>query len=248
MLMDVGTVIDRAPSGTVLAVSVQCQSAPEVTAAEQDRDGPSAIDRFRDAFGRERVGQEVSEGDLLGWPYGKLVRSMIASEIAAGLAVRNGKVEGPDLLAFHPICEIEYEDGARMTTLVGLLVSTQDANRVAGCSFDQLDFLPETGKLVRIKVPKLTVREVRKLEQHFPRIKKATFELGSIPASDAKAFADLYRYLPNFAVLEPYVFDSVSAFLQLMLGRPYPTAHLFTASRPASVSPYTPRSTRANQP
>ena len=202
MLIDTRTVADRAPSGTVLAVSVQCHKAREYAAAESEPGGQSGIERFRNEFGRQRVAQKVSEEDLMGWPFGALCRSIIASEIEAALAVRNGPVQGADVLSFRPICEIEYEDGAKMTTIVGLLAAAKDDQFVEACGFDRLDFMPAHGRPVRIRVPNLTVREVRKLEQQLPQLRAGKLELGSIPAAEAKAFADLYRYLPNFAVLE----------------------------------------------
>lgn len=203
MLLDARTVAGNAMSGTVVALSVQCMRSPDVTASEADDDpnGPSALARFRQRFGRERVPQEVQEDDLMGWPYGKVCRAMLLAEIEAALAVCNSDGK-PDEMKFKTICEFEYEDGAKMKTLVGIFYRDSDAATLDQCGFDKLEFLTPGGRPVRIPVPKLTTREFRSLESQLPLKNGAELELGEIPAAEAKFFAEMYRYLPNFAVIE----------------------------------------------
>jgi hypothetical protein len=202
ILHDIRTVVGRAASGTVLAISLPCQRAKEVEASLDEPEGPSAIERFRSEFGRSRIGPRVSEANLEGWPFGRLCRSIIDGEIDARLAVRNATLGQHQTVEFRPICEIEYNDGTRMTTTVGMFVARQDRQLVSACGFDQLDFLPTRGRLVRINVPKLTIPEIRELERQLPKMPGGNLDRGPIPAAEARAFASLYRYLPNFAVLE----------------------------------------------
>lgn len=202
ILLDVRTVAARGQSGTLIAISVPCKRAHQIEDAGADPTGPSALDRFRDVFGRERVHSAVSEAQLEGWPFGKLSRRMLKAEIQAALAVRNAAAARGDILSFKPICDIEYDDGTKMTTVVGIIAAAGEKGAFAECRFGHLDFLPSKGRLVRVKVPKLTVREVRKLERQLPKLVGGKLDLGSIPALEAKAFKILYRYLPNFAVLE----------------------------------------------
>jgi hypothetical protein len=202
MLRDVTTVCARARSGSVLAVSVPCHAAREIDAAEEEAHGPSSIERFQQTFGRERLSQDVSEIDLQGWPFAALSRRILFSEIEQSLAVRNALIPDPEKMSFRTICEIEYEDGVKMTTVVGIFTSEADTPIFEACKFDSLDFMPARGSKIRIRIPKLTVREIRTLEQQLPRLPKKALSRGSIPAAEAKAFADLYRYLPNFAILE----------------------------------------------
>jgi len=203
MLQDVRTVAARCLSGSVIAVSVQCMRAPEYTAYEvekaTDENAIGAIERFRNAFGRQRVPPEASDEDLISWPYGKLSRNMLRSEIDSALANRNTGGDNP--LSFLPICEIEYQDDARMTTLIGLVADTADIQRYPLCGFDRLDFMPAPGQPIRIDMPKLTIRELRYLEQQLP-LGDNEVSFGAIPTSDANKFIRMYRYFPNFAVME----------------------------------------------
>lgn len=199
MLLDAKTVATRASSGTVLAVSMQSESAKEVEEVKGD-EGVTAIERFRDRFGRERVPPEIWGDDLVSWNFAKLSRALIAGEIEAALATRNAGEAPADAMKFEPICDFEYSDGAKMTTTVGIFVAQRDANLFQACEFGSLDFLDHNGRLVHIEMPKLTVREIRRLEQQLPSIGGAS--LVGVPLKDVKQFAALYRYLPNFAVLE----------------------------------------------
>lgn len=202
MLLDMRTVARRARSGTTLAVSVQCVQAPQVSEANQDsaRDAPSALSRFIDAFGRDRIPQATSGEQLYGWAYGTLSRTMVLQEIEAELARRNSSGKDDDIL-FQPVCEIEYEDGAKMTTLIGVFFRQSHSARFEACHFDGLEFRT-AGRPVRIAVPKLTVREFKALERQLPLAPGEELELGPIPPGEAGRFASMYRYLPNFAVLE----------------------------------------------
>lgn len=201
MLLDTRSVATNATSGTVLAVSVQCHQAQEVSATTNDPEGPSALDRFKTSFGSARVPTTAAADELFGWPFGKLSRAMILSEIQASLAPRNAEQSPDKKVTFSPICTIDYEDGAKMTTIVGIFTEGADVSKLEECRFQDLDFLPEGRSHVRIGIPKLTVAEIRSLERQLPASPE-TLILGAIPPTEAKKFSELYRYLPNFAVLE----------------------------------------------
>jgi hypothetical protein len=203
MLYDMQTVSRRASSGTVLAVSVQCRTATEVDEVnDPDYTGQQTpFERFIARFKRERVPTHAAPDDLYAWRFGALSRQMLSDEIATGLASRNA-AQGNSPMTFTPICGIEYEDGAKMTTLVGVFSSVAEQNLLTDCKFDALDFISGVGNPVRITVPKLTVREFKRLESQLPLEVGAELELGTIPPGEAKNFQKLYRYLPSFAVLE----------------------------------------------
>ncbi|MBB6134606.1 hypothetical protein HD842_002748 [Massilia aurea] len=200
MLLDMRLVASRAKSGTVLSVSVQCSRAPQF--AEAERDGSvSAINRFAGTFGRDRVPAETKSDQLVGWPYGALSREMLRQEIENELASRNAtQITNP--FKFRTICEIEYEDGAKMTTLVGIFYTSEDQALVDRCDFKKMEFIRADDKPIRIVVPKLTLREFKRLESQLPLLEGTDLQLGTIPEADARHFMNMYRYLPSFAILE----------------------------------------------
>lgn len=202
MLQDVRSVAARARSGSVLAISMQCVKAPSLVDFHRDTDEGkmTAIERFSQTFGRERVPATARDDDLAGWPYGTLSRKMLLTEIELSLSERNLRAETN--LKFKLICEIEYQDDARMCTLVGAFIDDVDDGKFEACAFSRLDFMPQNGRPIRIEMPKLTIRELKKLEQQLPMPGGQALELGSIPLSDAEKFSRMYRYLPSFAVME----------------------------------------------
>lgn len=200
MLLDVATVASHAATGTVLTVSVQCVQAAEVDAASKDPGGPGAFDRFLDQFGNERVPGGTSLGDLYGWKFGSLSRRMVSMEIEAALARRS--LSSGIKFTFHEICSIEYKDDAMMTTICGIFVLEDDLEKVQSCAFDKLDFLPDGQKKLRIEMPKLTIREIRHIEQKLPLDAGEVLEIEDIPEKEIQNFVKIYRYFPNFSVLE----------------------------------------------
>lgn len=201
MLIDVRTLASKVRSGSLLAVSVQCNEASEIEEAKGDPSGPKALDRFRQRFGRDRVRSDVVEEDLSGWLFGKLSRDMLVQEIETALVSRNST--GTDSFTFTTITSINYEDDARMTTVVGIISEASEANKLDACQFDRLDFLKERAQPIKIDVPKLTGRELKYIERQLPLANGQEIDLkGGIPNKDAQQFVDMYRYFPNFAVVE----------------------------------------------
>jgi hypothetical protein len=126
---------------------------------------------------------------------------MFEEMIEAALATRNMSLGQYDRIRYTPICDIEYMDGAKMKTIVGIFATERDQHLVERCGFESLDFMPHGTKSIRIEVPVLTTREIRKLETQLPKGCNHV-NVGSIPREHAEKFAKFYRYLPNFAVLE----------------------------------------------
>ena len=202
MLLDMRTVARRAGSGTVLAVSVQCTKADQAVFSERPAEGqPTSLDNFSTVFGRQRIPHGTTSEQLYGWQFGTLSRELLLQEIQSELSTRNSDPDASKIV-FRSICDIEYEDGAKMTTLVGIFHTEEDQNLVDQCHFEALDFLPVVPGPVRVAVPKLTLKEFKKLESQLPLQDGEELVLGTIPIREARRFAAMYRYFPSFAVLE----------------------------------------------
>lgn len=202
MLRDIRTCALRARSGSVLAFSVRCSAAREVDQASTDETegAPSALERFRERFASSQIPEDTYEDDLTGWPFGDLVNKMIEMEIESALIVRNGG-DG-NKVHCSKICTFNYQDGAMMTTYVGLIYSDDEGGMFEACNFGSLSFIEGANKPVKIDIPKLTPREFRLLEAQLPANDGEVLDLGSIPKKEASAFHQMYRYLPNFVVTE----------------------------------------------
>jgi len=204
MLRDVAIITARARSGTVLVVSVQCHRAPEIAEADRERaldeNAATAEQRFRQKFGA-RVPPGITREDLSGWSFGELSRGIVLSEIAAAAETR--RLANPaDEVSVSRICDFEYEDGAKMTTLAVVLCSPEERNRLDACGFERLEFIENPAQAVYIPTPKLTPREFKQLESQLPLAAGTELVVGHIPQGEAAGFTRLYRYFPAFAVVE----------------------------------------------
>jgi hypothetical protein len=200
MLQDLRTVASRVESGSVLAITVRAERAREVDQenADADETGRTALERFKSTFARARIPQNLDGYDLAGRPFAALSRSILSSEIETALVARSRKEE--DEINFHPICSFNYADGVLMTTTVGMFCAATDTPTYATCDFGSLPFVHADQSVFTITVPKITTREFRLLEAQMPS--DLPVALGSIPEREAENFGRLYRYLPNYAVLE----------------------------------------------
>ena len=151
-------------------------------------------------FGRERA-EGVTDEQLFGTLFAELSRDLIEREISEALSIRNA--QGQDLYRFHRVAAFNYKDDAPMTTIVGIVYSQSEAVRLEECKFDSLDFLAAGRPVIDIKIPMLTIKELRYLQSQLPIANADNLSLGgAIPQSEARAFAAMYRYFPNFAALE----------------------------------------------
>lgn len=208
MVNDVAAITRRASSGTVLVVSVQCVRPPDVTEAEReltsDPNAASATDRFAtrmNADGVARVGSDLEREQLSNWAFGDLSRSILYAEVDRVL--ENRRLATPErAVSYRHICDFEYEDGAKMTTMALIFHSEDETARVEACRFENLEFLDPDGEAVFIPTPKLTPREFRHLESQLPLPAEAQLDIGHIPLAETRRFADLYRYFPSFVSAE----------------------------------------------
>lgn len=201
-LGDVSLVAARAVSGSLIAVSLQHHHATELDEAKEA--GGEGVDLFRGRYDRGLLPPDFSEVDLYGRPFARLTRTMLHSSIENALLARNAGLDqdtqGGEVLHYRRICDIEYADGAPMTTTIGMIVSSDEAHKIEALDLPGLDFLGNAEMPVRIEVPKITPREARILEQQLPR--GPGFSVGHIPESDANAFSAFYRYLPTFTAVD----------------------------------------------
>ncbi len=208
MVNDVAAIARRASSGTVLVVSVQCVRPPDVVEADRemlsDVNAPSATDRFAtrmNADGVGRIGSDLERDQLSNWAFGDLSRSIFYEEVERIL--ENRRLANPEsAISYRKICDFEYEDGAKMTTIALIFHSEEEADKVDACRFDNLEFLHPNGDAVFIPTPKLTPREFRQLESQLPLPAGGELNIGHIPIGETRRFAELYRYFPTFVAAE----------------------------------------------
>ena len=204
MLDDVRTIATKCVGGSLLAVSIQCESAPILEQGDDEKRPIETAEEFKTVFGPERTPVDLSPKDFVGWNMAATCRRAVQSEIEDALRVVNLVRHDQQTLQFLPIMAIEYADGAKMTTIVGVFVDKGQNSIFWSCGFEEMPFYVKSGDhALRIEVPKLTPKEMRELEGKLPIADPKTIAPGVFPQKDAVFFAKLYRYLPSFASFEP---------------------------------------------
>ena len=199
ILQDASTIANNAISGTIVVMSVQCNEAQEIQDSRAS-DSSDPLELFGVRFGRSRTAG-VLEEQLYGWAFGALSRQMLYNEIENALASTNVGRNPDQRISIMRLCELEYADDAKMTSIAFILVSEDDKELFCACNFSKLDFV-SAGKVTRIDVPLLTLAEMAFLKKQLPLTDGKQMDRAHIPESDARGYASLLRYLPSFAVLE----------------------------------------------
>ncbi|WCT76315.1 O-methyltransferase [Novosphingobium humi] len=199
ILDDIRTISTRAGAGTALIVSVQAQKLFDNRNPDIDPIHIDDRDKFHQFFGGARTPPVMPPADLRGWTLSNTSRSIIRKEIENGLSQVNAARSPGQRIRFRQVAAFEYADGAKMTTIAGVFMDEGQNNLFEGAGFRDLTFYRDGDSAFRINVPMLTPREMRHLDKSLPCPEEAQIDRGPIPEREAKHYAKLYRYLPNFA-------------------------------------------------
>lgn len=201
-LMDVDTVVARCVSGSMLCLTFNAMEAAEFNEAKELNEGDAkALEMFKSRF-EEHLSGKVFLDDLKGNPFRDVNFQICKNKIEKALSIRNlGKAE-KDISIFECIARFDYTDGAPMVTFVFLLYAHNDCDKFQQCEFQAVDFLPSLGATVKIEMPVMTMKEIRGIEAQLPENNIEQIDRMEVPTADIKKFMAIYRYLPNFAVLE----------------------------------------------
>lgn len=184
VISDVRTVAGVARSGSVLIVTVDVEHDPDV------RDSAEWL--------RRRLGDyvpiDVTNESLVEWGLAVVCRRIINSAIRNALSDRS---RGGNQYSYSQLFNYEYRDGARMTSVGGLISDAGDSGHLAAADFGAISHVRQTDAAYRINVPKLTVRERLHLDRQLPCDPDQLVSDG-IPPEDLAMYAEVYRYFPNF--------------------------------------------------
>lgn len=198
MLRELSTVVSKVPVGSVIAITINVARAAEFS--EDVEDDLSPVERFQEHFADFDVPATISEEDLIGYPFSKLVEKTVFETASRAVQARAGV--DAQTYQFRRVCSFRYSDGVPMITLVGIVFNDAVAAKLEECAFSQLDFIQGTEGEVTIDVPILTARECVTLDAQLPVLGKGEIQFGSIPEREAKLYMRFYRHLPNYIVTE----------------------------------------------
>lgn len=208
VLSDVGSVCAGACSGSLLIVTVNAhpERDPDEATRKEFRDDTGEdfnLDDYRLRELRKRVGDslppEVNGSELRGKGLALISRKILESTIREALSARNGVLPPEKRLAARQILNFRYSDGAIMSTHGWVFLEAGEQAKFDACSFNELSFTRFGEEAYSIKVPCLTIKEMRHLNSQLPRLAAGQVSLPGVPKADIEHYAELYRYFPTFA-------------------------------------------------
>ncbi len=202
ILDDVRTLASRVTSGSAIAISVNTMGQEDNRNDDADPIKVENREQFFDLFGVDRTPPDLTSAELRGWTLSTTARRIIRGEIEDALIQVNSNRPAGQQLVFKQIAAFEYSDGAKMTTIVGVVVDEGQNGLFESCNFRQLSYFSEDDSCLRIKVPHLTPKEMRHLDRSLPAGNINDVDLGPVLKSDAESYAGLYRFMPTFASFE----------------------------------------------
>lgn len=199
MLDDAAIVSERATSGSVFAVSFNCQ-------APTFKDGdPSSL---QEALLKQVTKKHVPGSlDPRGWRANKamaiFLKNCLAEEIKGILNRRSLSANtDEERLSIEQKLFFTYSDGAPMATVVFLFVSDNQKRMVSGCRLGDLYFTRTGDEPFDITMPNLTIKEIRHLMEIRPDREKINKKI--FTDKDAEALWENYRYFPGFSEIEAF--------------------------------------------
>jgi len=195
MANDLATVGRHAPSGTFLGVTFAA-SFPTASPGRENE-----LKRLKEEFPDFLV-DDTRPIALDGAKFGEFGRSTLGALLEKAVSDADaGEQDARKIRNVRQIFFFKYKDGAPMVTVGWLVVAASDLPTFDACKFEALPFV-RTGTIpFVIKIPLVTPLEVREMERRLPDLATAT-DLDWIPAEERRNFGGVYRYLPQFSVVE----------------------------------------------
>ena len=193
VLTDVQFFCSNAPAASVIVVTVDA----EPDAMESDR-----LELMRGRVGPAKLPQGTDAARLEGWELANISRSILTTEIRDTIRQRNGVLAGGFKLEYHQLFNFHYADGAKMTTVGGIICEEGQRPILDSCDFTNMDFVKTEAEPFHIEVPSLTFKELRLLDRILPFGDLVNGAPPGVPEDDVDRYAKVYRYFPTFVDAE----------------------------------------------
>ncbi len=199
MLDDIHLVTANAKSGSLVVVTVTAhpEQCDDVVKAPAYR-----LKQLVSRIGEDRIPPGTKGKDLADWGLASVSRSIIANEIKDALDQRNGPLTPENRIVFSQLFHFRYADTTKMLTVGGLLATDHDGRQFEKVEVEESDFVRTGEEALELQLPKLTLREIRYLNQRLPTSPSAIAQLKTIPREHVERYSRLYRYFPAFTEIE----------------------------------------------
>lgn len=201
MLSDIALTSRSLVSGSVYAFSFNC--APILSGSIQEDEAELLEAKLIEMVGRSNVPPGI---DARGWRKDNalpvFIRDCVNAQIEKVLKSRNIGLADEEKMQFKQILFFKYSDNAPMATLAFVFFSKKDRALYDGCRFNEFYFYRDGRKPFEIKVPNLTMKEIRHIMEVMPSRDKLSNEI--FADKDIDGLWENYRYFPSFTEVESF--------------------------------------------
>ena len=188
ILSDIATVCSCVSPGSLLLISIRAN------ATDFGEDEESRLQGLKGVVGdRLPLGTELKDFSRKNFP--NLLWKILDAEIRYQISERSSAMSPETKFAYEQLLHFNYQDGTKMLTVGGLVYQVGQEHIRAQCDFGSLSFVKSGKDPYSIEVPKLTLKEMQKLNESLPG---TVIEMSGVPKKDVEAYSALYRYFPTF--------------------------------------------------
>jgi len=204
VLADLDLVCSRVVSGSVIAVTLDGETkrlkAPKTITDEERQEWPTKRRKqFERLVGAERVSPELRQRDLQGKRLTNTYRRVLTDQLTDTFRSKNLGEDEPDRWHFRQIFNFLYADNAQMMTVGWIVYQQRDSDLIDRCQFDTSPFCRGCGTPLEIKIPNLTLREMRGLDRYLPTGRNDDgFKQIPVPDREKELYREIYRFFPAF--------------------------------------------------
>lgn len=189
---DIDVVVSKVVTGSIFIITLRAE-ASDFGQQPQER-----IDAFRVDIG-EKLPMNTSNNEFSVAYYPKLIHRLIDAEINHIISERNAGLGNGNKFEYSQLFHFNYSDSTKMTTIGGLVSQIGQRSKIAQCEFESCFFVRTGDEPYKIIVPKLTIKEIRALNEQLPN---SSPSLPRVSIEDINAYSSNYRYFPTFVESE----------------------------------------------
>ncbi len=196
ILSDIATVCSCVSPGSLLLISIRA------TAKDFGEDERSRSQELKGIVGdRLPLGTGLKAFSQNNFP--SLLWKILDAEIKYRISERSSAMPPETKFLYEQLFHFNYQDGTKMLTVGGLIYQVGQEPTRALCDFSSLSFVRDREKPYSITVPKLTLKEMQKLNESLPGTAgEVPCVPECVPEKDVKAYSALYRYFPTFVEVD----------------------------------------------
>lgn len=197
ILSDIDLVFNRLNSGSFFCVSYNAQQ-------DTEDNGKTRFEKLSERIDNKYFPEYLYKNPHLNKNQIRKVYFDIINNLIKEV-IKNRKLNGDDIDA-QQVLFLNYNDGAEMNTLGWLFYSEQDKDKVQSVLNKEFSFVSIGESSFEIKVPALTYKEMRAIEEKFPDIEnclrcfgKTKIGYGLLNPSDIRNYFNIYKKFSLFA-------------------------------------------------